>query len=374
MSIKLSDLINNVIGDIHSDPKEIEMQTIANAVERVMGADVILRKQIELRMTHYTKKYVADGEMLNCLTLTNFLVQNSPTFRTQVAEYSFIKLFQQIGKMNKHYEECNDVEDKVRELITIWATYYPNELSEYRVLHKKYVSLNVIDPLTQPVTYLPSPIFSLIPHVEHNLRNISRAIESRSGDLESIYNFAQKLNLRFTAECQKCRENVNRYDIDELQEAERLGKRLTDNLAVLKNIIDGKNRSGVQSFKPIVIKQHPTTQDNTENVFKSRIGRRMPATSMTPSSMNIKMKGKPKGRQDLLSHSFVLTQNDGTDSDDLDSGKEEDDDIEKRDDDFMENSIRPRNGNQFTFNLKYQAQTTTDMDKSPEDVFSFDDD
>ena len=388
MSIKLSDLINNVIGDVHSEPKEIEMQTIANAVERVMGADVILRKQLEQKMRNYTRKLVTDGQMLNCLILTNFLAQNSSTFRTQVAEYSFIQLFLQIGKMTKRYDECNVVEDKVREIISVWGTFYPGELSEYATLLKKFIERNVIDPSLQPITYLPSPIFSLVLHVEHNLRNISRAIETKSGDLESIYNYAQKICIKFNAECQKCRENIDRYDSDELEEYEKIGKRLSDNLVILKNMIDGKHVTKVHTIQPITITHHiPTPQENRENIINSRIGKKTPNRGMQSTSLNVHMKSKHKPQNCLMSHSFVLTRGETVDdnetNDDGSSSDSEDGMIhpEKERTEISkmvkrlkksDEVIQPSLGNSFKFNLKFPTQSTSNMDSSP-DVFAFDD-
>lgn len=389
MSIKLSDLINNVIGDVHSEPKEIEMQTIANAVERVMGADVILRKQIEQRMRNYARKLVTDGQMLNCLILTNFLVQNSSTFRTQVAEFSFVQLLQQIGKMTKRYDECNDVEYKVRELISIWGKFYPGELSEYATMLKKFSERNVIDPSSQPITYLPSPIFSLVLHVEHNLRNISRAMETKSGDLESIYNYAQKISTKFNAECQKCRENIDRYDSDELEVYEKLGKRLSDNLVNLKNMIDGKHVTKIHTLQPIMIKQHiPTPQENRDNIIKAR-GRKTPNLAMQSTSLSVHMKQKPKPENCFMSHSFMLTRGETAEEGDInddgssDSSDSEDGILHPKDDRMeivkivrkmkkTDETIHPSDRNPFKFNLKFPTQSTHNMESQP-DVFSFDD-
>ncbi|BFU21201.1 hypothetical protein CL6EHI_152930 [Entamoeba histolytica] len=304
MSVKLSELVYNTISDTHSEPSEVEMQTIANAVERVVGADIVLRKQIEQKMRNYSKHLVTDGEMLNCLILANYVVQNSPNFRTQVAEFSFMALLQQIGKMKKLHEEANPVEDKVRELIAVWGTYFPCELSEYKILYRKYTTQCVIDPSSQPTTFLPSQIIKLIPHVEHNLRNISRAIETNSGDLQSIYNYAEKISTKFNRECSKCHENENRYDMDKLKEAEAIGKRLTDSLITLKKRISEKGSKKLPLTKdslPYAFSMKDTTLIKPKVTYKNTF------ILPTPPSCN-KLKIKNKGGESLVSHSFVLPE------------------------------------------------------------------
>lgn len=194
MSVKLSELINDATNDIHCTPTDTEMQTIACAVDTVEGAAVALRLQMEDRMDSYNKKKISQTEMMNCLELTNYVVQSSAIFRTQVAELSFLAHLQQIGKMKKKHTEVNAVEEKVRELIAVWGVYFPNELSEYAVLYRKYCAAKIINPLTQPTILLPTSITKLIPHVEHTLRNISRVLETGVGNMEDIYRHGAKIN------------------------------------------------------------------------------------------------------------------------------------------------------------------------------------
>ncbi|ELP93555.1 hypothetical protein EIN_061200 [Entamoeba invadens IP1] len=305
MSVKLSELVSHLITDSRNDPSEVEMQTIVNAVERVAGADIVLRLQIEQKMRNYTKKIVPDNEIINCLTLTNFVVQNSPTFRTQVCELSFVGLLQQVGKMKKLHNETNDVEDKVRELIAVWGTFYPCELSEYNVLYQKYCARKIINPHTQPTTFLPSQIIQLIPHVEHNLRNISRALETGYGDLDNIYMYAFKISKKYEQSCSKCLGDKGRYDPDSFAECVAIGKRLAEALKQLKTMID-KPAGVVRKQKGLRDdKQEPRAIVNKLMKPKAQIDFTMP-TQKNSMATKVQMKKHVGGM--LVSHSYVIPE------------------------------------------------------------------
>ena len=114
MTVNLSELVMNCTSDVHTKPSEDDMSTIANAIGLVAYADTALRIQIEQKMDLYHKKKISEGEMFNCLVLTDYVSQKSVHFRTQVAELSFITHLQLIGKMKKKHDKTNIVEDKVR--------------------------------------------------------------------------------------------------------------------------------------------------------------------------------------------------------------------------------------------------------------------
>nr|BAN38108.1 hypothetical protein [Entamoeba histolytica]BAN39566.1 hypothetical protein [Entamoeba histolytica] len=246
MSIKLSELVFNTVSDIHTSPIDSDMRTIVNAVEKVDGADIALRLQLEDKMRDYSKKRISEGEILNCLILANYVVQNSPCFRTQVAELSFVNRLQKIGKMKKLHEEANPVEDKVRELIAVWGTYFPCELSEYALLYKRYCAQSVINPRAQPTVFLPTEVTRLIPHVEHNLRNITRALEIGSGDLETIYKHGMKISAKYQKQCALCRKQAARYDTNQLNAIEEIGERLEEYLKELEKEIQNNSNKPVE--------------------------------------------------------------------------------------------------------------------------------
>ncbi|GAB1226674.1 hypothetical protein ENUP19_0301G0006 [Entamoeba nuttalli] len=241
MSVKLSELVSNTTNDIYESPAENEMRTICGIVEKVDGAEVALRIQIEHKMSDYIKKKISEGEMYNVLVLTDFVAQKSPQFRTQVADLSFVSLLQTIGKMKKKHTKVSLVEGKVRDLIATWGSYYPNEMCEYSVLYKKYCSEEVINPMIQPTTFLPNEITKLLPHVEHNLRNISKGLEMGVGDLENIYKHATKINTKFQDEIAKIKKESNRYDNQKLNEIFATGDRLKDALKQLESELTKRN-------------------------------------------------------------------------------------------------------------------------------------
>nr|BAN41821.1 hypothetical protein [Entamoeba invadens] len=306
MSVKLSELVSNLVND-KNEPSEVEMQTIVNAVERVIGADTILRLQIEQKMRNYTKKLVLQAEMINCLTLANYVVQNSPTFRTQVCELSFLTLLQQVGKMRKVHTETDEVEDKVRELIAVWGCFYPNELSEYAVLYQKYCSHKVIDPKTKPTVFLPNEITRLIPHVEHNLRNVVRAIECMPYDVENVFNYASKILIKFDHECLKCRDHKDKYDEESYKEMEAIGKRLTFNLKILKQKMDSRKKKNNNNFPETKFSSGSALLQNAMSTTDTAITRPTKALSSSGIFVPQKTKRRSKGQSPVF-HSFVLPE------------------------------------------------------------------
>ncbi|ELP93556.1 hypothetical protein EIN_061210 [Entamoeba invadens IP1] len=243
MSIKLSELVFNIVSDIYSSPSEKDMQMIANVVEKIESADVAFRSQVEERMEKFMNKKITSQEMMNTLVLTNYVVQYSQVFRTQACELSFVKLLQQIGKMKKRYDQAEELELKVRELIAVWGSFYPNEMNEYAVLYKKYCSLHVINSLNQPTTFLPPEITKLIPHVEHNLRNITKALENGAGDLQAIHNRADKIRVKFQKQLEKCVKLSSRYDETEMKNAISIGNRLSEYIKSLDEEIQSISMS-----------------------------------------------------------------------------------------------------------------------------------
>ncbi|ELP88095.1 hypothetical protein EIN_222380 [Entamoeba invadens IP1] len=248
MSVKLSDLVNAAGDDAKDSPTQTEMQTILSVIEKITSADHILRNQIEDKMKLYDAKKISDVQMCNILTLADYIVQNSPLFRTQVANLSFIALLQSIGKMKKQFGSVNTVEAKVRELIYKWGTYFPNELSEYVVLRQKYCKNGVIDPNTTSTVFLPTSLTSLIPHVEHTLRKASTYFETGVGDINSIKRHAEKLYTKYKVECEYCRRMSSRYDAKLLKEADEIGKRLETVIKKCDDEITGSKKINVTNF------------------------------------------------------------------------------------------------------------------------------
>ncbi|ELP87285.1 hypothetical protein EIN_095320 [Entamoeba invadens IP1] len=232
MSVKLSELFTTAIRPT-SCPELQDMQTIASVIEKIPNASVSFRHQIEQKMKLYIQSKMTVHEMMNTLLLANYVVQNSPTFRTQVCELSFLTLLQQVGKMRKVHTETDEVEDKVRELIAVWGCFYPNELSEYAVLYQKYLELGVINPLSKPTILLPNEITRLVPHVEHNLRNVARALQDKL-DMQNVLRHAVKIQVKYEKQVEKCFGDIKSYDAQKLYELEQLNVRLRNSIAELK--------------------------------------------------------------------------------------------------------------------------------------------
>ena len=385
MATKLSVLITNCIKETNPTPPESEMEFILGCIESIPKADIALRKQMEQKMENFSQKKISENEMLNCLLLIEFISQKSVLFRTQVTELSFLSLLQIIGKMKKKYTKITSsekdenaeknekseksekfersqkserseksqkseksekflkigkigklgkektqktqktykVEQKVRELITLWGTYYENEMTEYSTLYKKYVSQKIINPVFQPTICLPSQLIELLPYVQHQLRNISKYLECEIGDIETIFKHSVRIHLRFKHQIEITQQQSENYDKKRLNECIQIEERLKNSIKIIENIIEKRkenetteNGEKVEIAKPRIngrqiyqMQKMKMKRCQSPNILTPQNNQNISNNQNIPNSQNNQNSQKENGKEQNVQKGEVKTQN-----------------------------------------------------------------
>ena len=208
---KLSDIVQDAVHESQNVVSPIKMKQLSYIIGQVKTAPQCLCNQMIKKMKLYNNTMISDREMMNCLILIEYLVDNQPKFRGEVSEIDFIYSLEMIGKMKKKSGKLTDVEFMVRHLISTWATNYPEELSEYNVMYLKYCQNGSITIPDLNGFDIPQDVQLLKKKISNKEKKIHNAIDNNSGNLESLYRESLKLCMKFNKRLEELQVE-KRYD------------------------------------------------------------------------------------------------------------------------------------------------------------------
>ena len=102
-TVQLSELFQHAVTDDTEISPIKRYEIIANVLRKIEAASKSLRLQIISKMKRYLNKEVSQKEMVNTLTLTDYLVDNVQYFRKQVYDIDFICYIEILGQFKVCY-------------------------------------------------------------------------------------------------------------------------------------------------------------------------------------------------------------------------------------------------------------------------------
>ncbi|EDR25581.1 hypothetical protein EDI_156960 [Entamoeba dispar SAW760] len=239
MSVSLSDVVNYSVHESQCPPSEEQMRSVSYVISKVPGASRALRIQLVNKFKSYFNKAISENEVLNCLYLTQYVVQRQSSFRAQVADIDFIASIEILGK-----KKNQRIQKQIREMLEEWSDEYPNELREYNVLYLKYVNEGIItisSHKTKKFFDIPSEITSLIPSMEHFTRKIQEYLEDNQRyNLQKLYEHSSKLNSKIQSCIVKYKVN-DKYDQKQINEVDIVARKFNDLVLLLADKINKSN-------------------------------------------------------------------------------------------------------------------------------------